>query len=158
MTLQNLFDHYNIKHFTAAEVLKAKTVPQELWINIIPTVVLADHCRDEVGFPITLSGPNAGYRTWEDHAKVYKQLGQPITTGSLHLDFNALDLKPVSGEKMELDVMKDFLLNQNYELQINWGKSIVTINKGITGIGRNYGTFVHLDTRGVLGRLHPARW
>lgn len=168
MRYQNLLDSYCIKRFTEPELFQGKNVPEELWENSIPTVLLAEHMRNHLGFPITVSGDgNGGYRTWEDHLKVYEKINkdrldrgkEPIKVPeqSMHLLFNAFDLCPVSGKLSEVFQMKDFLLKQPYRIKVFWKKEEITIHTGITGIGV-YSWGVHLDTRGLMGRKAPARW
>lgn len=101
-----------------------------LFKNILETVRVADWLREQVGPLRVLSG----YRDPAYNAAVGGE------DGSLHMAFNALDIQSnaVSPERLAALAAKHPLARQ-------------------MGIGL-YPTFVHIDTRGLLGRGAPARW
>lgn len=144
--LKDLMTKHNIRHFTADEVLKkcSKIPPPEYEENIIPTLLVADAMRDDLGFPIAI---NSAYRDPIHNKEIG---GKPH---SLHLIFNALDLRPSDNDPEKLEEMKNWLRKDFY---IPY-ESINIINNWM-GIGFHYKTFVHIDTRGLMGRKAPARW
>jgi len=69
----------------------------------------------------------------------------------LHLDFNAFDFTVED---------KEDLLNLYLQLDI-WDKEYhfkFLPKAGSMGIGYYENRFIHLDTRGTLKRISPARW
>ncbi len=122
-----------IKHFTISEVTMGRDIPAILHPNIRPTIVFVDQMRDHLGFPIAIT---SSYRS-----EAYNRLVGGVKN-SLHLKFNALDVVPVSGRKSDLEKMHEY------------AESFST-NK--MGVGY-YNSFLHLDTRGCLGRKSPVTW
>lgn len=130
-----------VKHFTARELCPVgkrangsgpalQVPPVGLLANIAPTVQLADWLRERLG-PLVV---NSGYR---DPAYNRAVGGAPE---SLHMAFCALDLRPLRATTTELAVLAAKHPDAEH-----------------FGIGR-YAGFVHVDTRGRLGRTAPARW
>lgn len=114
------------------KIVALKAPPAKLFKNILDTALIADWLREQVG-PLTVL---SGYRDEDYNAAVG---GAPH---SLHVQFNALDLtsRTVSASKLA-----DLLARHP--------------NAKYTGIGRYpRQNFVHLDTRGFIGRPAPARW
>jgi hypothetical protein len=146
MTLTALLNKYGINHFSEHELRKASSdpIPEELFINIIPTLLIADKMRKDLGFPICI---NSAYRNAEHNKKV----GGSET--SLHLQFNALDIRPCGYDKEKLKMMKDYLRHQA-EAVFNGD----VIDGFVMGIGWNYDSFIHIDTRGMLDLESPKRW
>jgi len=138
-TVNELLDHLmrgNIAHFAPAELWDPeKSVPSlnTLW-RVMPTLEVADDLRSELGVPLIVW---SGYRGPQHNRRVG---GAPM---SLHLEFNALDLHPLSDEEDAVERLHQAALNHHMA--------------PLMGIGR-YERFVHIDTRGVLGRRAPARW
>lgn len=139
-----MLEHF--KHFTSKEILNAGSVdyklediPEDLHQNIIPTLKVLEALREYYGSPIFL---NCTYRSPEHNKHVG---GKP---NSLHLKFNAVD----------------FTISRKSDLQDLYNKLIQYDNSGAfeflppksMGIGR-YVTFLHLDTRGILG-MKASRW
>lgn len=131
-----------VEHFSAREIAPvgkqapngaALTMPPpELWGWIIPTLRVVGDVRFALGgTPIYVT---SGWRDEQYNAAVG---GAP---NSLHLQFNALDIQhstlPVA------DVLSE--LNRH-----PWAQWL--------GVGQ-YATWAHVDTRGLFGRLAPARW
>ena len=146
-TLQSFLDENVIRHFRAYEInnVGRKTLHRdsrdvvsllpakvELWPHIIPTLHVAEWLRAQFGNnPIDVT---SGYRDpWYNDA-----VGG--ADHSLHVAFNAIDLLPRGADPV--DVGQRLLLFPSADK---------------LGIGV-YRTFVHIDTRGMLGRRAPARW
>lgn len=145
MTLTALLNEHGIKHFTEKELRDASSpIPEELFINIVPTLLIADKMREDLGFRICI---NSAYR----NTKHNKEVGGSET--SLHLQFNALDIRPCDYDKSKLKMMKDYLRHQAEA--VFDGEVITAFNMGI---GLNYDSFIHIDTRGMLGLESPKRW
>lgn len=127
---QRLLDMENIRHFDADEVFR-RNPPPDLWQNIIPTLRVLDKVREHYDIPIIV---NSSYR---DPAYNRRVGGKP---DSLHLAFNAIDF-----------TVKTLPLRAIY--------SYMEYMPGAESFGLGiYNTFIHLDTRGMIGRKAPARW
>jgi len=147
--LEKLFNDFQIKHFTVDEILTASEtrdyleteIPDNIITNIIPTIRVLDELREWYDRPIYL---NCTYR---DSAHNKKVKGEK---NSLHLFFNAIDFRVNDTTKL-----KDI-----YNHLVYWD-SIRHFNflpkTGSMGIGL-YDSFIHIDTRAILGRQSPARW
>lgn len=123
---------YEVKYFDAEELVRPHAgVPSlgQCWA-IMPTLLVASALRGAIGEPLHVLST---YRSPEYNAKVGG------ASSSLHLDFNALDLtaKETTPEELAAVVSEHPLAF-------------------LMGVGV-YRTFIHIDTRGVLGRA-PARW
>jgi len=99
--------------------------PKSLWTNIVPTLRIVDDVRDYFGRPVTIT---SSYRSPEYN----RAIGKGAASKSLHMQFNALDIK-VAGVSPRR--VADYL----YKLR--------RAGKFVGGIGR-YKTFTHIDTRG----------
>lgn len=145
IVLNALFKEYNIKHFSVNEILAkcSTTPPKHLIDNIIPTLIIVDAIRDDIGIPILI---NSAYRDPQYNFSI----GGSKT--SLHKEFNALDIRP--SDSSYLGKIREWVLS-NYEIPY---KDNILLTSEITGLGLHYDTFVHIDTRGLLGRKAPARW
>jgi len=140
-----------IKNFTAQEILNPilnslnNTLPPEsLFDNIIPTLLICDSCRNEIGIPLTF---NSVYRSTSYNILIKG------SQNSLHCEFNACDIRPFRNSYENLNTMKEFFIAERFSVKYK-GNIITPKDCGI-GI---YRTFVHIDTRGLLGRQSPARW
>lgn len=148
-TLQKLFDQEQIEHFSVKEVLEASNtkkylesdIPPEILLNIIPTIKVLDELREWYDFPIIL---NCSYRDKEHNKKVGGE------KNSLHLSFNAIDF--TVNNKNNLTLLFNHL---NFQDSIRHFSFLP--KTGSMGLGL-YNTFIHIDTRGTLGRKSPARW
>lgn len=133
-----------VKYFTAAEVcpvgrithdrmgrpVALKAPPAKLFGNILPTLEVADWLREAYG-PIVV---NSGYRDPDYNRAVGS------TDGSMHVRFNALDLRPV---RVSVRTLHRAALSHPLAHRM--------------GIGL-YDSFIHIDTRGLLCETAPARW
>lgn len=120
------------------KIVRLEAPPARMFRNILPTVEVADWLREEFG-PLVV---NSGYRD-----PLYNEAagGEPH---SLHLAFNALDLRSVDGATPEQ--MAAYLETHRFARMMGIG---------LYGPGYTAGpAFLHLDTRGLLNRPAPARW
>ena len=148
--LKELLEQNWIKHFTVSEILNAsktkkyleKDITQDLISNIIPTIRIIDSLREELNKPILL---NCTYRDEEHNKKVG---GEP---NSLHKRFNAIDFR-INGSFRELKEIYNHLVYWDSIYHFDF-----LPKKNGMGLGL-YGTFIHIDTRSILGRKTPARW
>lgn len=109
-----------------------KAPPSALWPNILPTVRAAEWLRFRLGNkPLHV---NSGYRDPAYNAAIGG------ASGSMHVHFNAMDLSQTGTPPARMvEVMEAY--------------------SGAAGMGiGRYRTFMHIDTRGELGRRAPARW
>ena len=122
-----------LRHFNAVELLTktekgTNTIPPvELWANIIPTVMLLDELRHRLGYPIIVNScyRNKTYNTGIGGAKL-----------SMHMEFNAIDFTGRKGTPKD------------------WAAGLFDLREQgwtVGGIGV-YDSFVHVDTRTLLGK------
>ena len=140
--LEAFIDRLGLRHFKGREFTPywSRTLdgvrnarPHEsLWPNIVPTLIVADEAREQLGQPITIS---SSYRRPAYNAAVGGE------ENSFHMRFMALDLQSPAGPKALHAVFKR-LRGTRFKLPGNAGSFIF---RG--GIGL-YPTFVHVDTRG----------
>lgn len=134
-------DRHGVKHFRAIEVCRVgrlangrgpalKPPPRWMWPNALPTLRAADWLRERVG-PLWI---NSGYRDPDYNLAVG---GAP---GSMHMRLNALDLSSASVSPDELARLVE---------QCPLARAM--------GVGV-YSSFVHVDSRWLLGETAPARW
>lgn len=135
--LQALLDDHEIEHFHASELLsrekprgpKVVVPPEDLWPNILQTLVCADQIRERIGAPVHVW---SGYRTRE-----YNELvgGSPT---SEHVQFRALDLH-VPDAYEELKAIAAEVMDHAFAA----GHA--------TGLGTyDRSRFVHIDTGGLV--------
>lgn len=147
--LQKVLDENKIKYFTAPEILNASgtkkydeiDIPADIFYNIIPTIRVLDELREWYGFPIYL---NCTYRSPEHNKKVGG------AKNSIHMKFNAVDFSVANKNNL-----KEIYNHLNYQDSVH--HFLFLPKPGSMGLGL-YDTFIHIDTRGVLGLKSPARW
>ena len=135
-----------VKHFSARELCRVgrtaeyngrsfrlQPPPARIFRNILATVEVADWLRAEFG-PLLVT---SGYRDPDYNLAIG---GEPH---SLHLSFNALDLRSLDGAAPA--AMAAYLESHRFARQMGIGVYAAE-------------NFVHVDTRGLLGRPAPARW
>jgi hypothetical protein len=131
--MQAMLDEAGVRYFTAEEALflgasnarlKLNTIPPEsMWRNILPTLLVLDLVREQVGALSLLSiYRNGAYNHAVGGAR-----------GSIHMQFRACDVRPLA---CPVDRLHRAVLRLRDE-------SIF-----LGGVGR-YPGFVHVDTRGV---------
>lgn len=138
---------FGIKHFTLEELLRAsnRVPPEKYCDNIIPTLLVADAMREDLGFRIIV--PSA-FRT-PSHNEF-----EGGEVWSLHLKFNALDLQADPFTEDRLTEMQNWLLS---DWKVGYNGGFITPDD--CGIGTSYETIIHIDTRGICtDRKAPARW
>lgn len=141
-SLKNKIEYYQIANFTIDEITMGRNIPERLILNIIPTIRVLQELRNKFNKPIII---NSTYRS----PSYNKLVGG--SKDSLHLEFNAIDF--TVSEKGDL---KQLFL----QLHI-WDKEFhfkFLPKAGSMGIGFYENRFIHLDTRGTLKRVSPARW
>jgi len=115
-----------IIHFTAREICHRRVPDRAVWASIIPSLRYAEVLRRRFGRCTVTSG-------YRDPAHNEEVGGK---RRSLHLSFNALDLK------FELGTPDD------------WAEKALDLGLRVFGGVGRYDTFVHIDTRYlVFGRL-----
>lgn len=134
-------DQFDLVHFKAEELWRHNP-PKELWKNIVPTIRVLDMVREDIDVPIYIVS------TYRDPKYNKSVKGKK---NSLHLDFNAVDFV-IKDRGLLVDVWKrlsapDWQLIHNNKY----------VNSSVIGLGI-YNTFVHLDTRGLIGREAPSYW
>jgi len=137
-----------IKNFSAPELTKGMSVPEEYHANIVPTLILLQSIRDYLGRPIRI---NSAYRTPEFN----KSLGGKAD--SMHLLFNAIDFKPKGFTSEDLVKLTEDIEDNKFATMTLWFGKLITLTPEMLGIGL-YDNFIHLDTRGLLNKKSPARW
>lgn len=142
LSLDEYIKRAGVRHFSAREICpvgkraggngaRLKLAPRELWVNILPTLKIADDLRDWVGGPVMIT---SGYR--DDRYNL--EVGG--AKDSLHKCFNALDVR--AGKRTPLEVYSWLTRHPRaHEMGLGY-----------------YDGFVHMDTRGLLGRESPVRW
>lgn len=146
--LDKYIENSGIRSFSACELIRHNMPPETLYKNIIPTLTILQAIRDYLGRPIKI---NSCYRDEKHNQAVGGK------KNSLHLQFNAVDFKPVSFTPRELaDLAEDIDANKFASITV-WESKLVTITPELLGVGL-YDTFIHLDTRGLFGMTAPARW
>lgn len=145
-SIQKIKEEYYISNFSVNEIQRGWQIPHKLIPNIIPTLRVLQHLREEEDIPFFI---NSAYRD----AAYNEAIGGK--SGSLHLDFNAIDFTIKESNYAK----KAWRLYQLYKKLDKWDTEgfFSFLGYGKMGLGR-YNTFIHLDTRGTLGRKSPARW
>lgn len=142
------------EYFTQKELENGKVIPDHLYQNIIPTASVLDYLRREIGEPIYI---NSTYRSPEYN----KSVGG--AKNSLHLYFNAIDftIKRSAGLKKMMDLRKIYKILSDFDKHGISAASNISLTKNNFGLGlylRGKSSFIHLDTRGLIGMRAPARW
>lgn len=145
-----LFEH-DIRNFSQSEVLRGNSIekiPHVNLQNIFPTLQILQLIRDTIKTPIIL---NSTFRS-----KAYN-LFVGGKTNSLHLVFNAIDFSVPAYEREDLIHLHSQILARSFTKLVLWQENPVIVTPNLMGIGL-YSTFIHIDTRGLLGRPSPANW
>lgn len=150
-TIQKIIADNSITNFTESEILNGypeKNIPVNLIPNIAPTLKLLQMIRTDIGKPIII---HSTYRDKHHNTEVKGK------TNSLHLSFNAIDFAPVETSFSQLEAIYHSFLRGKYTFDFSFHGKPFKENNLIGGVGL-YNTFIHIDTRGLLGRLSPAVW
>lgn len=140
-----------ITNFTESEILNGyseNNIPVDLIPNIAPTLRLLQLIRTDIGKPIII---HSAYRNKAHNDSVKGK------SNSLHLVFNAIDFAPTNTTVEELEDIHIRFLQMKYVFNFTFLGTNFRISPRLCGIGL-YQTFIHIDTRGLLGRLSPAIW
>jgi hypothetical protein len=126
---------WGLKYFTASELLTKGAAhsrnglntdpPRSLWPNIRDAALAADEARRRLGSGIIIT---SAYRSPAYNSAIRG------ASGSLHLQFRALDLIPIRATVSELHTVLRQLRQDGF--------------RGARGIGR-YNTFCHIDNASV---------
>jgi hypothetical protein len=146
--LDKFIENSGIRSFSAGELVKHNMPPEALYQNIIPTLTILQAIRDFLGRPIKI---NSCYRD----EKYNQAVGGK--KNSLHMQFNAIDFKPAGFTPRELSDLAEDIDANKFAVMTVWGNKLITLTPDILGVGL-YDTFIHIDTRGLLGLKAPARW
>ena len=143
------------QYFTQKEIENGKVIPDELYPNIIPTMLVLDHLREKIREPIYI---NSTYRDPDYN----RAIGG--ARNSLHLVFNAVDftIRRESALLKIRDIRTIYKILDDYDKNgMGETSRIFMIKKNVFGLGlylRGKQSFIHLDTRGLIGRKAPVRW
>lgn len=149
--IQKIIADNAITNFTEEEILNGypeKNIPANLIPNIVPTLKLVQLIRTDIGIPIDL---HSTYRNPQHNKEVKGE------QNSLHLSFNAIDFAPIGCTPDSLQHIFNDLLKGKYAFDITFKGSLIHVTHLKCGFGW-YHSFIHLDTRGLLGRLSPSVW
>lgn len=75
----------------------------------------------------------------------------------MHLVFNAIDFSVPAFSREELVHLHSQILARKFTKLLFGQENPVMVTPHLMGIGL-YSTFIHIDTRGLLGRPPPANW
>lgn len=149
--LSKIYDKSLFPNFTLKEILHGyleEAIPQELIPNIFPTLTILQKIRTTLNIPLII---NSAYRSREHNLLVNGE------ENSLHLSFNAIDFTPVGFSSAEISHLANEIMNRKFISLCFFNFSMITITPNLMGVG-TYRNFIHIDTRGLLGRHSPAIW
>ena len=141
-TLKNKLEYYKITNFTIDEITMGRKIPEQLLWNILPTIRVLQELRSKYDKPIFI---NSSYRS-----PAYNKLVRGKKK-SLHLDFNAFDFTVEDKEDLTSLFLQLDIWDKEYHFKF-------LPKSGSMGLGFYENRFIHLDTRGTLKRVSPARW
>jgi len=134
-----------VTNFNLNEVTQRQDdIPEDLQMNIIPTILLLQAIRNDIQKPITI---DSTYRSPQHNADVGGK------QNSLHMQFNAIDF----WADVNLEKLYNNICHGKYRVNLIWEDKLTMVTPELMGAGL-YSNFIHIDTRGLLGRKSPARW
>ena len=139
--------------FSQKELENGQVIPVDLYSNIVPTCMVLDIFREKLKEPIYI---NSTYRDPLYNSSVGG------AKSSLHLSFNAIDFSI----KRDSATSKMLAITSIYnDLKAFDKKGYIYPGFGfrqlVMGLGlylRGNGSFIHIDTRGLLNKKAPSRW
>ena len=140
--LQTLLDDHDIRHFSAKEVVRARSwnkllePPEGLWENILPALTIADCAREALDEPVRCV---SGYRSERYNHHVS---GAPT---SEHMAFKALDLQPFDPDRLE--EFRAIMI-----ALVEYARA-----RGVDARLIHYDTFVHVDVGAAEGKPRGSR-
>ena len=149
--LSKIYDKTLFPNFSLKEILHGyieEKIPAELEQNIFPTLTILQKIRTTLNVPIII---NSAYRSNAHNILVDGK------ENSLHLSFNAIDFTPVGYTPAQISHLANEIMNKKFVSLCFFNYSMVTITPNLMGVG-TYRNFIHIDTRGLLGRHSPAIW
>jgi len=149
--IQEIINKNHITNFSITEILHGYSegeIPPLLIPNIAPTLKLLQLIRNDIGIPISI------HSTFRNPLHNERANGE---VNSLHLSFNAIDFAPVGCTHESLKIIYNDLLRGKYQFDCYFHTIPYKVTPLLCGFGL-YNTFIHIDTRGLLGRLSPAIW
>lgn len=146
--MKTLLLKYGITSFTQEELFRKCVPPAELYENILPALCVLQKIRDALCTPVVV---HSAYRD-----PVRNRLVQGARM-SLHLEFNALDFSPLYYTHQQIRALYNDIAYGRFNLVMEWKGRSVFVNENVMGLGL-YPSFIHMDTRGLLGRMAPSRW
>ncbi len=148
MEIIKLLTDNEVVNFTDQELTFGRSVPLRLLENIIPTSIILQKIRtaEEVEFFI-----RSGYRDPQTNL----QAGG--SEKSLHMEFNAVDFCPSGYVKSDLEKLLSRIEEGEFNTTICFKGKVITVTPEHMGLGLS-DSFIHMDTRGLLGRKSPERW
>lgn len=144
-----------VENFEDWELTKNRPVPLHLIENILPTILFVQNIRTTIDVKIGIS---SGYRGLLVNAEAGGD------DDSLHLEFNALDFRPLDFKPRgysvaDLELLYKRIESGEFNITVMWKGKPVTITPEHLGLGLSKKKrFIHIDTRGLLGRRAPSRW
>ena len=76
---------------------------------------------------------------------------------SLHLSFNAIDFTPIGFSEAEISHLANEIMNRKVVSLCFFNFYMITVTPNLIEVG-TYHDFIHIDTRGILGRHSPTVW
>jgi len=141
-SLKNKLEYHQITNFTIDEITMGRKIPDNLLWNILPTIRVLQELRSKYDKPIFIE---SSYRS-----PAYNKLVKGKKK-SLHLDFNAFDFTIEDKEELRNLFLQLVIWDKEYHFKF-------LPKAGSMGLGFYEKRFIHLDTRGTLKRVSPARW
>ncbi|MGE5680524.1 MAG: D-Ala-D-Ala carboxypeptidase family metallohydrolase [Bacillota bacterium] len=149
MSIKEITELYGINDFSIEEITHNQdNIPEEYHDNIIPTLCILQKIRNSIRQPIQICST---YRNPEYNKKAGG------AKRSLHLVFNAIDFYPLGFNSFSLNKLFSQIADGKFDCEINFKGKAVGVSHKVMGLGL-YKRFIHIDTRGILGRRAPAKW
>lgn len=157
MTLRNYLAAMEFRHFSPAEVMVNmdndlnREPPRELWPNIVPTMVVVDAMRAELGVPCRLSSVWRAIPYNQNIGGARRSSHQAFAAADCHFagvsGYDAADLaRSWRGRWFELPPA--YLADPRVDSGLAPYRPLPVGFRFAGGVG-GYVSFVHIDTRGI---------